>query len=187
MKQKEAIPAGDGWTGKTIREFQGNTAERIGNGWMLITAADVSSDRGNWNTMTASWGGLGVLWGRDVVFMFIRPSRHTYHFANTAPLFTLSFFEPAMKGALDLCGSKSGRDIDKAAAAGLSPIVFEEGPAAGAVGFKEATEIILCRKLYTHDFDPHKFLDAPSIEKNYNGQDYHRMFIGEVISLMVKK
>ncbi|GHU75031.1 hypothetical protein FACS189461_0460 [Spirochaetia bacterium] len=130
---------------------------------------------------------MGVLWGKDTAFMFIRPSRHTYQFANAAPLFTLSFFGPAMRSALDICGSKSGRDIDKAAAAGLTPIVFETGAAAGAVGFKEATEIIVCRKLYTHDFDPHKFLDAVSIEKNYHGQDYHRMFIGEVISLMVKK
>jgi hypothetical protein len=61
--------------------------------------------------------------------------------------------------------------------------VFGSGLAAGAVGFKEAKEIIVCRKLYTHDFEPSKFLDPASIEKSYNGNDYHRMFIGEILSL----
>jgi flavin reductase (DIM6/NTAB) family NADH-FMN oxidoreductase RutF len=185
MKQKEAIPVGNGWVEKTIREFSGTPSDRIGGDWMLITAADITSDKRNWNTMTASWGGLGVLWGRDVAFMFIRPSRHTYRFANTAPLFTLSFFKPFFKEALEICGAKSGNDIDKATVAGLTPIIFETGMDAGAVGFQEAREIIVCRKLYTHDFEPDKFLDAVSIEKNYNGTDYHRMFIGEIISLMV--
>jgi flavin reductase (DIM6/NTAB) family NADH-FMN oxidoreductase RutF len=182
MKQKEAVPADGGWIEKNIRGFPGSPSERIGSGWMLITAGDKSE----WNTMTASWGGLGVLWGRDVAFMFIRPSRHTFHFANTSGRFTLSFFSAQYRNALNLCGSKSGRDTDKAAEAGITPIVFGSGAAAGAVGFKEASEIIVCRKLYTHDFEPHKFLDPVSIEKNYNGQDYHRMFIGEIQSLLVR-
>jgi flavin reductase (DIM6/NTAB) family NADH-FMN oxidoreductase RutF len=183
MKQKEVVPAGSGWKESIIREFPGSPSQRIGSAWMLITAGDVSKDKSNWNTMTASWGGLGVLWGRNVAFMFIRPSRHTYHFANSSALFTLSFFDESYRKALELCGEKSGRDIDKASEAGLTPIVFGSGLAAGAVGFKEAKEIIVCRKLYTHDFEPSKFLDPASIEKSYNGSDYHRMFIGEILSL----
>jgi flavin reductase (DIM6/NTAB) family NADH-FMN oxidoreductase RutF len=196
MKQKEVIPAGSQWLEKNIRDFPGSPSGRIGTGWMLITAGGNSTAGGTsagksaWNTMTASWGGLGVLWGRDVAFMFIRPSRHTYQFANTSPVFTLSFFDESYRNALNICGSKSGRDIDKAAEAGLTPIVFGPGIAGGkagdAIGFKEASEIIVCRKLYTHDFDPAKFLDPASIENNYNGTDYHRMFIGEVLTLLVK-
>jgi flavin reductase (DIM6/NTAB) family NADH-FMN oxidoreductase RutF len=183
MKQKEVIPADSGWKESSIREFPGSPSQRIGSEWMLITAGDVSKDKSSWNTMTASWGGLGVLWGRDVAFMFIRPSRQTYHLANTSGLFTLSFFDESYRKALDLCGVKSGRDIDKASEAGLTPVVFSSGSAAGAVGFKEAKEVIVCRKLYTHDFEPSKFLDPDSIEKAYNGHDYHRMFIGEILSL----
>jgi flavin reductase (DIM6/NTAB) family NADH-FMN oxidoreductase RutF len=153
---------------------------------MLITAGGAAADKSSWNTMTASWGGLGVLWGLDVAFMFIRPSRHTFHFANGSPLFTLSFFDPSRKKALDICGAVSGRDADKAAEAGLTPILFDKGPAAGAIGFEEAQEIIVCRKLYTHDFDPLKFLDPPRIEKAYNGRDYHRMFIGEILTLLTR-
>jgi flavin reductase (DIM6/NTAB) family NADH-FMN oxidoreductase RutF len=154
---------------------------------MLITAGDGA----DWNTMTASWGGLGVLWGRDVAFIFIRPSRRTFEFANAASLLTLSFFDSARHGALEFCGAKSGRDVDKAAGAGLSPIVFDGAPAggriAGGIGFKEAREIIVCRKLYTHDLDPAAFLDAPSIEAAYHGSDYHRMYIGEILTLLTRE
>jgi flavin reductase (DIM6/NTAB) family NADH-FMN oxidoreductase RutF len=178
MEQQKPIPAGSEWSEKSIKELRGSPSSRIGEDWMLITAGNTQE---NWNTMTASWGGLGVLWGRDVAFMFIRPTRHTYRFANGNALFTLSFFDKSYHEVLNFCGTHSGRDTDKAARTGLSPIIFKDG----AISFKEASEIILCRKLYTHDFDPAEFLD-PSIEKVYPEKDYHRMFIGEILGLKVK-
>jgi flavin reductase (DIM6/NTAB) family NADH-FMN oxidoreductase RutF len=186
MRQKEVIPADDRWVEKDIREFPGSPAARIGDEWMLITAGNIREGTGHWNTMTASWGGLGVLWGRNVAFMFIRPTRHTFEFARAASLFSLSFFGKTHRKALQICGDRSGRDTDKAAEAGLTPLVFEAGSAAGAVGFQEASEIIVCRKLYAHDFDPAGFLD-PSIETNYPNRDYHRMFIGEVAAVLVNR
>ncbi|MDR0689500.1 MAG: flavin reductase family protein [Spirochaetaceae bacterium] len=153
---------------------------------MLITAGNLREGRGNWNTMTASWGGLGVLWGRNVAFMFIRPTRYTFEFTRAASLFTLSFFDKNHRRALEICGDCSGRDTDKAAEAGLTPLGFEGGKAAGGIGFREASEIVVCRKLYTHDFDPSGFLD-PSIEENYPEWDYHRMFIGEISALMINR
>ena len=196
MIQKEAIPAGNEWIDKSVREFGGNPFVRIDKDWMLITAgnaipcdsktacdkaAGCVKRKSNWNTMTASWGGLGVLWSRDVAFIFIRPSRCTYDFANNGSIFTLSFFDETYRSALKLCGEKSGRDIDKAEAAGLTPIFFTaDDSIEGAVSFKEAKEIIFCRKIYFQDLDPAHFLD-PSIEKNYKGSDYHRLYIGEVI------
>ena len=187
MKQKDVIPADTGWTDKKVIEFPGSPFLRIGRDWMLITAAApaaaaaaVQKDKNSWNTMTASWGGLGVLWGKYVAFIFIRPSRHTFEFANKTGLFTLSFFDESKKEALNICGKVSGRDTDKAAAAGLTPIVFSDEPFSGAVSFMEAKEILICRKLYQHDIDPAKFLDA-SIENHYNGKDYHRMFVSEII------
>ncbi|MCL2473035.1 MAG: flavin reductase [Treponema sp.] len=181
MKQKEAVPSGTEWIKKNIREFPGSPIERIGTGWMLITAAGIDGDRSNWNTMTASWGGLGVLWQKDVAFMVVRPSRHTYSFVNDASLFTLSFFDEKYRTALNICGDKSGRDIDKAAATGLTPVFFRGPGIEGAVSFKEAKDILICKKLYTHDFDPSRFLDRESIEECYHGKDYHRMFIGEIV------
>jgi flavin reductase (DIM6/NTAB) family NADH-FMN oxidoreductase RutF len=152
---------------------------------MLITAGDARADGGgDWNTMTASWGGLGVLWGRDVAFMFIRPSRRTFGFANDNGLFTLSFFSEDRREALNFLGSHSGRDYDKAAETGFTPLLFDMAGAQGAIGFEEAEDIIICRKLYTHDFDPRQFLDPPLIEKAYQGKDYHRMYIGEILKVL---
>ena len=187
MKQKEAVLAGTEWVEKNIRVFSGSPFERIGMDWMLITACNVENDKSNWNTMTASWGSLGVLWRKDVAFFFIRPSRYTFGLANSASLFTLSFFDETHRAALNLCGEKSGRDTDKAAAARLNPVFFQGGPVDGAVSFKEARDIIICKKIYAHDFDPSLFLDAKSIEECYNGKDYHRMFIGEIVGYRTRK
>ncbi|AEF85033.1 conserved hypothetical protein [Treponema primitia ZAS-2] len=182
MKQTGVIPAGNEWVENDIREFAGSPAARIGDEWMLITAGDVSGDKGNWNTMTASWGGLGVLWGKNVAFMFIRNTRHTLEFANAASLFSLSFFDKPFHKALEIAGAKSGRDIDKAKEGGLTPIVFSDG----SLGFKEAKEVISCRKLYAHDFDPALFVDKTIDPKIYPQKDYHRMYIGEITKLRVK-
>jgi flavin reductase (DIM6/NTAB) family NADH-FMN oxidoreductase RutF len=189
MKQRQLSPADKDWRELSIQDFRGSPSQRIGMDWMLISAGNAALDgRGDWNTMTASWGGLGVLWGRDVAFMFIRPSRRTFEFANNNELFTLSFFDAGHRDALNFIGSNSGRDFDKAAETGLHPLLFgkdaAEGKAAGAIGFKEAENIIVCRKLYTHDFEPEKFLDSPLIEKAYNGADYHRMYIGEILTVL---
>jgi flavin reductase (DIM6/NTAB) family NADH-FMN oxidoreductase RutF len=139
--------------------------------------------------MTASWGAFGILWNKDVTVTFIRPSRHTRGFADANGLYTLSFFDKKHRKALAVCGEKSGRDCDKAAEAGLTPIVFGKniagGRAAGAVAFKEASEIIVCRKMYTHDIDPEHFLDS-EIANNYPQKDYHRMYVGEVLALLTR-
>ncbi|MDR2468363.1 MAG: flavin reductase [Spirochaetaceae bacterium] len=178
MEQKKAIPAGTEWETSSIRSFRGSPVERIADEWMLITCGDKT----HWNTMTASWGSFGELWGKDVVFMFIRPTRHTFEFANAAQQWTLSFFDTAHHRALEICGAKSGRDTDKAEAAGLTPIEFADG----SIGFTEAAEVVTCRKLYTHDFVPEAFLD-PAIEKLYPKKDYHRMFVGEVSAFRVRR
>ena len=190
MKQKEAVSAGTEFIEKDILAFSGSPFDRIGKGWMLITAGNVDGggpngsgkDPGNWNTMTASWGGLGVLWHKNVAFIFIRPSRHTFGFANSAKVFTISFFDENCRSALELCGKKSGRDIDKAAAAGLTPVFFHDAnEAVSFVSFKEARDVLFCKKLYAQDLDPALFLDREAIEKSYNGSDYHRIYVGEII------
>ncbi|MDR2552572.1 MAG: flavin reductase family protein [Treponema sp.] len=195
MRQREAVRAGPEWTEAGIREFSGSPVTRIGDGWMLITAGsvlgpgtgDLPADRGGWNTMTASWGGLGVLWGVETAFCFIRPCRETFRFANEASLFSLSFFDSSHHRALEICGALSGRDTDKAEAAGLTPVVFEDGAGAGALGFREAREVIICQKMYSHDFDPARFILPEEIEQHYPEKDYHRMFAGKILGLRIRR
>ncbi len=151
-----------------------NPFARIGKDWLLITAGTGQ----DWNTMTASWGGLGVLWNINVAFCFVRPTRHTWSFMERESRFTLSFFDEEYRKALEFCGARSGRDTDKAAGAKLDPIIFDDG----ALSFAQAKEVLVCRKLYSQDFDPTLFKD-PSIELNYPKKDYHRMYIGEIESV----
>lgn len=151
-----------------------NVFDMIGREWMLITAGKEN----NFNTMTASWGGLGVLWNAPVSFAFVRPSRYTYEFMEKETYYTLSVLELGNKKALQLCGSKSGRDTDKVAEAGLTPVFDAQAPY-----FGEARLVLVCRKLYTQDLDPERFLD-PAIMGNYKGGDFHRMYVGEIVKVL---
>lgn len=171
----------DGFREIKPEEMTDNVFRLIGSDWMLITAG-ASEARGKWNTMTASWGGLGVLWNRPVCFCFVRPSRHTRGFMDGAGDFTLSFFDTERyRDALNYCGSHSGRDVDKARETGLTPV--EE--AGRMVWFAEARLVAQCRKIYSQDIEPGRFLD-PAIQGNYPQQDYHRMYVGEILKVLVR-
>jgi flavin reductase (DIM6/NTAB) family NADH-FMN oxidoreductase RutF len=152
-----------------------NPFKLIGADWMLVTAGTA----GSFNTMTASWGGLGILWERKVCFCFIRPTRYTYEFIERSENFTLSFFEERYRKALSYCGSHSGRDTNKIKEAGLTPVTEE-----GFTYFAEARLVLACRKLYFQDISPDRFLD-PAIEDMYPKKDYHRMYVGEIKKCMV--
>jgi len=158
-------------------EIKDNPFTAIGRDGMLITAGSVKEH----NMMTASWGAFGVLWHREVCFCFIRPQRHTRGFVEAGEFFTLSFFDKRYKKALDLCGSRSGRDINKTQETGLTAFAASRG----AVAFKEARLVVVCRKIYHQDITPKNFID-PRIEKNYPLKDYHRMYVGEVVKCLKK-
>ncbi len=153
----------------------------IGHDWMLVTAGS-GTLRGEWNTMTASWGGFGVYWNRRVVLCLIRPSRHTWQFAEREPLISFSFFDDEHKKALQVCGAVSGRDTDKASAAGLTPVLLEPG----AVGFAEARVTLVCRILYKQDLLKELFLDE-SLLKNYPEGDFHRQYVCEIVSVYAQE
>jgi flavin reductase (DIM6/NTAB) family NADH-FMN oxidoreductase RutF len=159
----------------------------LDKGWPLLTCGNVKS----FNTMTISWGALGTLWNKPVVFIFIRPTRHTFHFAGKSNLFTLSFLPPKYEQLLLYCGTRSGRKVDKVKETGLTPTRGTKG----CVYFAEADMVIECRQLYWQDIEPRHFLDR-SIHKNYPSsrpsstktrlgkKDYHRVYVGEVLRVL---
>lgn len=161
---------------KIESEDLGNAFKLIGRDWMLITAK--AGDK--LNTMTASWGGMGHLWNRDVVYIFIRPQRHTLNFIEENDSFTLTFFPESYRNDLTYLGTVSGKDEDKIAETSLTPVVEGEFPY-----FEESDVVIKCKKIYKQKLDRECFLD-PSIEKNYDN-DYHFMYIGEVIEVLKKE
>jgi flavin reductase (DIM6/NTAB) family NADH-FMN oxidoreductase RutF len=152
-----------------------NPFHLIDSDWMLVTAGTMRK----WNTMTASWGGLGVLWNKPVAFSFIRPTRYTYEFMERASRYTLSFFAERFRKSLEFCGSNSGREIDKAKATGLEPVPGS----AGCIYFRQARLVLECRKLYYQDIDPKHFLDSRTI-KFYPQRDFHRLYIGEITRVL---
>lgn len=147
----------------------------IGRYGMLISAGN-GTEQNQWNTMTASWGSFGVFWHRKTVTAVIRHSRYTFEFVEREPLVTFSFFAPDKKKVLDVCGTLSGRDVDKAREANITPVLLEPG----AVGFEEAYLNIVCKKIYADEMSPENFLDR-DLDKYYETKDYHRMYICEVL------
>lgn len=160
-----------------IKEFQFSPFEKIGKEWMLITAGNKDS----FNTMTASWGGLGVLWNKNVAFTFIRPSRYTFEFCEKEEYFTLTFFTEEHRKALSFCGTKSGRDYDKCKETGLTPVFDEKAPY-----FEEASLVLVCKKLYAQDMDKTCVCDD-AVHTNYGeNEPMHKMYVGEIVKAFAR-
>lgn len=160
-----------------IRELKDNFVKMISNDWALLSAGT----KENFNTMTVSWGGIGELWGKDVCFVFVRPQRYTFEFMEQNDFFSLSFFGGEYKKELGICGSKSGRDIDKIAETGFSPIDLQN-----AVGYEQAKVNIVLKKLAYQDMKPDGFIDE-SIMNNYANNDFHRVYVGEIVKVVVEE
>ena len=143
----------------------------------LLTSGDLAS--GEFNTMTVGWGAFGVMWKRPMALVVVRPTRHTRKYMEEYRDFTLSGFGTEQREAVAFCGSHSGKDVDKVARTGLTPVASSR---VAAPGFEEAELIVECRKMYWDDFDPARFLGG-FIEANYPKKDYHRMYLGEVLAV----
>ena len=145
------------------------------NQHLLLTCGDFS--QGRFNAMTIGWGSIGVMWGLPFVQVVVRPVRYTYEFMERYATFTVCAFPRKYDEALQLLGSKSGRDGDKIAEASLTPIpsTLVEAP-----GYAEADLLFECRKIYWDDMKDNHFLD-PRIEKKYPNKDYHRIYFGEIL------
>jgi len=141
---------------------------------VLLTSGDY--EKGRYNTMTIGWGSLGVIWSIPFALVAVRPTRYTYKFMELYDSFTLSAFPPAYRSALDLLGTKSGRDGDKIGESGLTVIPSQS---VTSPAFAEAELILECRKNFWTDLDPSHFLDK-RIENSYPLKDYHRIYFGLV-------
>ena len=160
---------------KTLSEIQWNPFDMIGKQWYLLTAGGLS----DYNTMTASWGFMGEMWGKPSFLCGVRTNRHTLPFMEQNDCFSVSFFEESQRAALQFCGTHSGRDYDKAKETGLTPNFEYAAPT-----FAEGNLVFICKKIHAQAIDPACFLDA-DIEKNYPQKDYHTMYIGEILEAYV--
>lgn len=153
-----------------------NPFSLVGDTWMLVTA----EHGGVTNTMTASWGGVGVLWNKPVAFTFVRPQRYTYTLLENADTYSLSFLPEEHRDALRYCGSHSGRDGDKFTATGLSVFREQNTPC-----IEQARLVLVCRKLHVADFAPTQFTDT-TLLSHYKANDFHRQYVGEILTVLQK-
>lgn len=159
-------------------EITSNLFDLIGKDWALVTSGNSDS----FNTMTVSWGGVGIMWGKPCAFTFIRPQRHTFGFTESNDYYTMSFFDEKHRDALKFCGSKSGRDYDKVKETGLTPAFTEDG----IPYFEEAKLVLVCKKLYSQFLNEDSICDAESVQKWYDN-DYHKMYISEIVQTLIKE
>ena len=142
--------------------------------WGLLCAGTMEHH----NAMSISWGGMGTLWNKPVVTVYVNPLRYTYQFMEANEFFTVSFLPAELKKAHGVMGAKSGRDTDKDKEAHLTPV-----PAGESVSYAEAEVTLLCRKIYYDDFEIDR-VPADVVEEHYITEPVHRMYIGEVIDII---
>jgi len=143
--------------------------------WMLLAAGDYAA--GEWNAMTISWGAFGTIWGLPYAQVNVRPQRYTFEFMEAHESFTLCAFPARFRTALEIMGSRSGRQGDKAAAAGLTPLAAK---AVAAPVFAEAELVLECRKLYSQPMTLDGMLDARA-RNCYKQSDLHTIYYGEIV------
>lgn len=162
------------------KELEGNVFKMFDTEWALLTAGTPES----FNTMTISWGGLGWLWRRPVSFIFVRRDRYTFQFVEQNDCFTVCFFdENECRDQLRLLGTKSGRDSDKMNSSGLTPVWIDGQPA-----FAEAKAVLVCKKLYSHQFDSAKIPEEiiATCYPNVPPEVLHMVYTSEIIGCYVK-
>ncbi len=163
------------------KQLSDNFFEAIGKEWMLVTAGTIDK----FNMMTASWGCIGWLWNKPVAVIFIRPERYTHDFIENNEKMTLSFLgnEPEMRKVYNFCGSKSGREFNKAEETGLTPVETE----GRSVAFKEARLTLECQKLYKDTIKPNAFIDT-NLSQWYGEAKggYHDIYVVEIMNVYEK-
>ena len=154
--------------------FETDIFEQFNKKWALVCAGTEEDH----NAMTISWGGMGTLWGKPVVTVYVKPCRYTYNYLNNNEYFTVSFYDEKYREALSLMGSLSGRDTDKEKKAGLHACAC-----GNSVSFEEASVTLVCRKIYWNDLLKEN-MPEEAIRHHYRTEDPHRMYIGEVTEIL---
>ncbi len=150
----------------------------IAKDWMLITAQSETSV----NTMTASWGGLGYIWNKNAAYIVVRKSRFTKGFIDESQMFSLSFFDTSKyRKMLNYMGTISGRDEAKIEKAGLT-VAYADG----IPYFEEASKVLICKVMCRQTIEPSSFILEELDHQFYSNEDYHDLYIGEIVEILVE-
>ena len=160
-----------------------NPFTKIGKEWALVTAGN----KNKYNTMTVSWGGVGVLWNKNVVYIFVRDSRYTKEFLDKTGEFTVNIpLAKVDKNIVAVCGTKSGRDLDKLEALNLTTV---PGQTVSVPGIRELPLTLECKVIYRQEQNP-EAIDKACFDRYYtqgtrNEGDYHTVYYGEITKVYI--
>lgn len=160
-----------------VWDYAGHIMGNIQKGALLTTKAE-----GQVNTMIIGWGHIGVEWGRPIFIAYVRESRYTKQLLDKNGEFTVNVAlgEPD-KQIVSVCGTKSGRDMDKIAALGLT---LEDGETVSVPGIKQMPLTLECKVIYKQDQDKNAI--DPECDARYyakgtpNEGDYHTVYYGQI-------
>jgi flavin reductase (DIM6/NTAB) family NADH-FMN oxidoreductase RutF len=165
-----------------VWDYAGRIMEAIDEGILLTTAADGEKD-----TMVIGWGHIGVIWGKPVFVAYVRESRHTKSLVDKNGEFTVNTpLAPIDKNIIAVCGTKSGRDMDKFAELGLET---EDGLTVSVPGIRQLPLTLECKVIYKQDQDSAAL--HPDVMARYykpgtrNEGDYHTMYFGEITAAYI--
>lgn len=161
-----------------IQDFNENVFKLIGDDWLLINTYNEEKV----NSMTASWGGMGVLWNKKVAYIFIRPQRYTQELLPNNEYFSLSVMGEEYRDVLNYLGSVSGRDENKLEKANLAVTKDENG----APIIEEARLNIMVRKLFCQQMTEDAFADKDLVDINYPNKDFHFVYVLEILKIIEK-
>ncbi len=151
----------------------GETLEKLKGQGVILLAGDPP------NPMTIGWSTIGFIWGKLIFTVMVRPSRFTYSRMESSGEFTVNLLPDAFSRHLSLCGTKSGRDVDKIAECGFT---LARGNHVTTPFIRESSIHFECRIIHKHDLLP-ETLDKEILKKYYPMGDFHRVFFGEIIGV----
>ena len=165
-----------------VWDYAGHIMKDIGSGALLTTCAD-----GEVNTMTIGWGLIGVVWGRPVFQVLVRESRHTKKLLEKHGEFTVNVaMDENVKNILAVCGTKSGRNMDKIKELGLT---LEEGKTVSVPAIRQLPLTLECKVIYKQDQDPAAIAkendDRYYAKGTPNEGDYHTAYYGQITAAYI--
>lgn len=159
-----------------FKDVQNYCYDKLGKEGALLLVGDAN----NHNNMTIGWATFGILWSKPVAISYVKPTRYTFNYSNNFDTFSICYFENT-KETLKICGTKSGKDINKDEVCSLNIADLD-----GVLGYEEASLIITCKKIYQDDLKEECFFDKTIVEKRYLDKKIHRFYVGEVLGVYKK-
>lgn len=148
------------------------TLDRLAKGGLLLAA---TRGDGSSNAMTIGWGTFGVIWGLPVMIVLVRPSRYTYSFIEESGVFTVNVPTPEMKELVTLCGTRSGRDVDK-----LAEVETSMGQKVACVTLDTCPVVYECKVVHYNDVRPDTLMPE-IVSRAYAQGDFHRLYYGQIM------